>query len=969
MALKVGELTATMTLDQKAFDRGLDSAKKRGADAVKAISKPIKMLVDPTSLRSLNAEMKKLQDRAAELRRLQIGLTPHDFQKNENAARDLEHELSRVEARMSLVGKASDDLRARMNRLSEIGGKIKGVGQSLSMSLTAPIVAAGAALVAMTVKTSDWVEHLDNLNKSTGLSTTRLQELKAVCDDSGLSFESVSNASVMFQRKLLGLEGETGTATLAMKQLFGKDFKRTIYDATGEFKSMDAILPALIQKLQGVGSETRRVAIATQIFGRGASDILPLLGLSADELARLSKNAHDTGRVIEDLAPWREFDKTMDKLKGTLRGAGIQLATAVLPIVKEFAQFLTSTVIPLLKDWIKRFGELSPTTKKVIFGLLGLAAALGPVLYMGGNLIKIFAGIWKAGALLNAALIAIRAGWLGVAAAQAVAIAANPVTWIVAVAAALVGLVAWLWKATDGWNGIARSASAARSAVAGYEASMAGMNRRELMKTQGQLQGQLKDLRRRKREEGGGGEDAIGPAYTGLEAFSARITGPLKSWMQKKTLADLNKESIEPSERLKATNRLLALQDEQDAARRASANITKLGGKAPSGVGGGGGSGGGGGGAASTAQMRTAMQIADEAALKTMRWQQNMTDSNQMSIAERLAGLNKIVNREKQYAAISLDVYAQAYTQRKTILDQQTADQQDAAAKAYEIMGKTKEEQLKLATDAQDAIQVQRDKDEQQFQAIEDAKLKMAQLSGDEQTRIAIETSRLFRETYKSTGDQFLAMTLAQKYNMTETAKVIEKEYQDAVDAVTPHIEKLVAMMQEVADKAAEIAAKQKALIVSIVSSVGGVFENAFKDMFDHGIKGFFQSIKDGFIQLINELVAKWLAMQALMAIGKAIGGSIGDVFAEVAGGMASGGPVSANTPYLIGERGPELFVPRSSGQIIPNSQLAAAGPTSNFNFTFNVSTPNPDAFRRSQSQIIDEAYRAGALAVRRNGG
>jgi phage-related minor tail protein len=31
------------------------------------------------------------------------------------------------------------------------------------------------------------------------------------------------------------------------------------------------------------------------------------------------------------------------------------------------------------------------------------------------------------------------------------------------------------------------------------------------------------------------------------------------------------------------------------------------------------------------------------------------------------------------------------------------------------------------------------------------------------------------------------------------------------------------------------------------------------------------------------------------------------------------GGPVSANTAYVVGEKGPELFVPGKSGSIVPN--------------------------------------------------
>lgn len=42
----------------------------------------------------------------------------------------------------------------------------------------------------------------------------------------------------------------------------------------------------------------------------------------------------------------------------------------------------------------------------------------------------------------------------------------------------------------------------------------------------------------------------------------------------------------------------------------------------------------------------------------------------------------------------------------------------------------------------------------------------------------------------------------------------------------------------------------------------------------------------------------------------------------------ADGGPVSGNTPYVVGERGPELFVPRSSGTIVPNHALGGGGVT-----------------------------------------
>jgi hypothetical protein len=56
----------------------------------------------------------------------------------------------------------------------------------------------------------------------------------------------------------------------------------------------------------------------------------------------------------------------------------------------------------------------------------------------------------------------------------------------------------------------------------------------------------------------------------------------------------------------------------------------------------------------------------------------------------------------------------------------------------------------------------------------------------------------------------------------------------------------------------------------------------------------------------------------------------------------AAGGPVSAGKPYLVGEEGPELMVPGSSGTVIPNSKLtagstAAATGGNTYNVTLNV--------------------------------
>lgn len=59
---------------------------------------------------------------------------------------------------------------------------------------------------------------------------------------------------------------------------------------------------------------------------------------------------------------------------------------------------------------------------------------------------------------------------------------------------------------------------------------------------------------------------------------------------------------------------------------------------------------------------------------------------------------------------------------------------------------------------------------------------------------------------------------------------------------------------------------------------------------------------------------------------GGAPGGLIGALFGSFGGARATGGPVTAGTSYLVGERGPELFTARSSGMIVPNEALRSGG-------------------------------------------
>jgi phage-related minor tail protein len=67
--------------------------------------------------------------------------------------------------------------------------------------------------------------------------------------------------------------------------------------------------------------------------------------------------------------------------------------------------------------------------------------------------------------------------------------------------------------------------------------------------------------------------------------------------------------------------------------------------------------------------------------------------------------------------------------------------------------------------------------------------------------------------------------------------------------------------------------------------------------------------------------------------------------------GRAIGGPVSAGSPYMVGERGPEMFIPATAGSITPNNKLGGGGGGSNTYITNNISAIDS----RSVAQLFAE--------------
>lgn len=97
--------------------------------------------------------------------------------------------------------------------------------------------------------------------------------------------------------------------------------------------------------------------------------------------------------------------------------------------------------------------------------------------------------------------------------------------------------------------------------------------------------------------------------------------------------------------------------------------------------------------------------------------------------------------------------------------------------------------------------------------------------------------------------------------------------------------------------------------------------------------------------------------MSVLVQGADAVGGLGAGFGAEQwGGGKAVGGSVSAGTTYLVGERGPELFSPSSSGTIIPNNKMGAMGTDSRVIALLETIAAKPAINEYILGQVVKES-------------
>jgi hypothetical protein len=128
--------------------------------------------------------------------------------------------------------------------------------------------------------------------------------------------------------------------------------------------------------------------------------------------------------------------------------------------------------------------------------------------------------------------------------------------------------------------------------------------------------------------------------------------------------------------------------------------------------------------------------------------------------------------------------------------------------------------------------------------------------------------------------------------------------------------------LKETGDKFEEALGGLKSQATVMKTVIVQTFEEMAQGALD-AVSQLVDAIKGGgFLNILKGIVGLGLQLGKMGVFGSSIQTSL---LTPIAGARALGGPVSGGRPYLVGEKGPELFTPRSSGRITPNNELGGS--------------------------------------------
>lgn len=242
----------------------------------------------------------------------------------------------------------------------------------------AAVIAAGAALWRLADQTTRTFGAFEDMSQRTGIAASELHALSIAAEQTSSDFEAITTGLRRMPSFLEDARNGMASATTAMDVLgvSMQDF---------EGLSPEDSFYRMIDALGSVEDETRRAALAQDVFGRGAMALIPLIESGSGELRGFADEARRTGLVLDEdaYAAADRFQDAIAMMNREMQSALMEGIEPLLPQLQETAETLMGIAAEAIPQLIQALGAALPAIET--FGNLLSKSLEGWTMIMQGG--------------------------------------------------------------------------------------------------------------------------------------------------------------------------------------------------------------------------------------------------------------------------------------------------------------------------------------------------------------------------------------------------------------------------------------------------------------------------------------------------------------------------------------------------------------------------------------------------------
>jgi phage-related protein len=198
-------------------------------------------------------------------------------------------------------------------------------------------LAAGAAVVGFAKKAASNTDTVDKMSQKIGVSRTAYQELDFICSQSGTSVSTLQMGMKTLTAAMDGAKSGTKNNVEQFEKL-----GVAVTNSDGSLRSQEEVFFDTVNALQKMDNQTEKARLATELFGRSGSELMPLLNGAAGSVDEMRQQAHDLGLVLDDetIDAGVHLTDTIDQVERSFGAVVTQIGASVMPIVQQLLNWV-----------------------------------------------------------------------------------------------------------------------------------------------------------------------------------------------------------------------------------------------------------------------------------------------------------------------------------------------------------------------------------------------------------------------------------------------------------------------------------------------------------------------------------------------------------------------------------------------------------------------------------------------------